>query len=110
MTSNLCKNETYRNVELVINKEDKNSESFPSFNTFGLVYNIELNKSQSLKESISLSKTNKKYNSVYYFEDGVNAYNSGNGYLKSFYWDKKEGLIRYDTSDDEVFELFKIIK
>lgn len=44
---------------------------------------------------------------MYNFEDSINAYNSGNGNLKSFYWDKKEGLIRYDTSDGEVFELLK---
>ncbi|MDR7370779.1 hypothetical protein J2X17_001562 [Flavobacterium aquidurense] len=27
--------------------------------------------------------------------------------MVSFYWDKNEGLIRYYTSDGEVFELLK---
>lgn len=109
LVANPCKNKTQCNVEVSMNA-DGETQNFPSFTAFGLTYDINLNKSQPSVESITLNSTKKKYRSAYNFEDGVNAYNSGKGYLKSFYWDKKEGLILYDTSEGEVFELLKIIK
>lgn len=63
LTVKICKNETYCNVEVSMNKDDEKTQNFPSFNVFGLVYSIDLNKTQPSVESVTLSTTNKKYNS-----------------------------------------------
>ena len=56
-----------------------------------------------VKEPCALT-TGKTYPAAYVFRDGQNAKNYGTGRLKAFYWDKQDGLIRYDLADGEVFE------
>lgn len=106
ITSTNCKNASYCNVEISINKDEDDRQNFPSFNAFGL---CNINNNQPYKESFKLI-TNVNCNSVYVFELGLNAYNLDNSLMKSFYWDKKEGLICYETNNEEVFELLKKIK
>ncbi|MCI1187610.1 hypothetical protein MON38_09275 [Hymenobacter sp. DH14] len=49
-------------------------------------------------------RSGKAYLAAYVFRDGQNAKNYGTGRLRAFYWDKQDGLIRYDLADGEVFE------
>lgn len=49
-------------------------------------------------------RNGKTYPATYVFRDGQNAKNYGTGRLRTFYWDKQDGLIRYDLADGEVFE------
>ncbi|MDQ6469297.1 hypothetical protein RB619_01490 [Flavobacterium sp. LHD-80] len=106
LTSNFCKNRKYCDVEISIDKEEDELQNFPSFNAFGL-YSIDLNNNHAYGQSVTLKMTHRKYTSVYIFELGLNAYNLENGYLKSFFWDKREGLICYENLAGEVFELLK---
>jgi hypothetical protein len=107
LQSKPCRNESYCVGGISISKDKVDEKCIPSFSVLGLTYSKIYQKSEPKKESIKLTTTNKTYSSAYYFEDGVNANNTGNNYLKSFYWDKKEGLIRYEGHDGEVFELLK---
>jgi hypothetical protein len=45
------------------------------------------------------------YPQAYYFEAGRNAIDYGVAQLRAFYWDKQDGLVRYELPDGEVFEL-----
>jgi signal peptidase I len=105
LNSKICHNEPYCKGEIFISKDKVDKIFTPSFSLFGL-YNAN-NNSLPKETWLILRTTKKKYSNVYIFEDGINAKNSGNNYLTSFYWDKKEGLIRYDTSDGEVFEILE---
>ena len=69
--------------------------------------NLQKNKLKLKEENIKLITTNENYPSAYYFENGVNANGYGTNSPKSFYWDKRAGLIKYETHDGEVFELLK---
>lgn len=57
-----------------------------------------------------LSTTGKVYNSAYLFQDGINAENYGNAYMKYYFWDKNDGLISYEGNDGEIFEIEKVVK
>ncbi|CAM3488023.1 hypothetical protein [Flavobacterium chungbukense] len=107
LKSKICHNDSYCVSSVSISKDEVSQKSFPSFNLFGLFYSGSHIKSLPQKTWVMLKTTKKKYTNVYIFEDGINAKNFGRGYLKSFYWDKKEGLLRYDTSEGEIFELLK---
>lgn len=102
-----CKTESYCDGGIFISKDEVDKIFNPSFRLFGL-FSSDIDATSLPKETeVILKTTKRKYINVYVFEDGINAKNFGRGYLKSFYWDKKEGLIRYDTSEGEVFELLK---
>lgn len=103
----ICRNESYCEGGISISKDLVDEKCFPGFSVLGLTYSDVYQKNEPKREKIKLTTVNKIFKSAYYFEDGVNADNFGNNYLKSFYWDKKEGLIRYESHDGEVFELFK---
>jgi hypothetical protein len=102
-----CKNESNCEAGMSISKDQIDEKCFPSFYAFGLYQNGELKNEDSKLESFKLSTSNKIYNNVFHFEEDMNARNVTIVFLKSFDWDKKEGLIRYDKSDGEVFELIK---
>lgn len=102
-----CRAEFYCEGGISIDKDHLNEKCFPGFRLFGLMYSKSYQKNYPSLEKIKLTTNNKIYPSAYCFEDGVNANNFGNNYLKSFSWDKKEGLIRYETHDGEIFELLK---
>lgn len=105
-----CKNEANCEVIIAISKDKIDEKALPFFRLFDLEYTPASVNNELLTKSIKLLVTGKSYVKVYSFEDGVNAKGYGNNYLKSFYWDKEDGLIRYDAHDGEVFELFKKIK
>lgn len=107
LKSKICHNDPYCDGGISISKDQVGEKSFPIFGVFGLICDQTFQKKIPRQESIKLTITDKVYNFVYHIEDNVNANNGGNSYLKSFYWDKKEGLIRYDTSEGEIFELLK---
>lgn len=108
--SKICHNESYCGGEIFISKDKVDEKCFPSFTLFGLNQEGQLSKVVSKLESNGLDTIKKIYNHVYNFEDGINAKSYGSNYLKSFYWDKKEGLVRYDLVNGEIFELFKKYK
>ena len=47
------------------------------------------------------------YPQAYYFEAGRNAIDYGVAQMRAFYWDKQDGLVRYELPGGEVFELSK---
>lgn len=57
------------------------------------------------RKGLQLKNNGLIYANAFFFDDNVNARSYGSNYLKSFYWDKKEGLVKYDTNEGEVFEL-----
>jgi hypothetical protein len=105
----VCHNESYCDGGISISKGNQSEKAFPSFSLFGLFYSKSYNKEELKTESVKLIVTNKIYLNVYHFENGVNANGFGTNSPKSFYWDKKDGLIKYETHDGEVFELLKKI-
>lgn len=60
------------------------------------------------KQNISLNSSNEKID-TYYFDQENNAkdIDAGICFIKSFNWNKKRGLVRYETKDGEIFELIK---
>jgi hypothetical protein len=101
-----CHNIYYCEGELFIQKDDDDKNAYLSIMIFGLKYT---GTSQLPEQKIKLLITGKTYN-AYHIIDKVTAINGGNNYLKSFHWDKKDGLIRYESYDGEVFEFYKLIK
>lgn len=102
-----CRTEFYCDGGISIDKDHLDEKCFPGFRLFGLMYSKSYQENNPLQVKIKLMINDKIYPSAYCFEDGINANNFGNNYLKSFCWDKKEGLIKYETHDGEVFELLK---
>jgi hypothetical protein len=102
---NRCHNNDYCEGEVSIIKMEESAIAQPFLRIFGLEYELG---DELLVEKLKLTTTNKIYNSAYFFKDSVNATNYGNTYLKSFHWDKKDGLIRYEGHNGEVFELLKV--
>lgn len=102
-----CKKELSCNAGISVSKDKVDKKCFPGFYAFGLYQEGNLKNEDSKLENFKIAATGKSYNNVYQFEDGINAKNVSLIFIKSFYWDKKEGLIRYDTSEGEVFELLK---
>jgi hypothetical protein len=102
-----CHNPEYCEGEIDIRKEVEEEINHPFFRIFGLEYD---EGSELIEAIIKLETTGKTYTKAYYFEDKRNASNAGNEYMKSFYWDKQDGLIRYEAHNGEVFELLKVIK
>lgn len=45
------------------------------------------------------------YPAAYVFRNGQNCTSYSNARLQAFYWDKQAGLIRYELTDGEVFDL-----
>lgn len=105
LTANICRNDSYCEGEISIIKSDIDNETPPFFRIFGLEFSN--NADQLIKRKIVLSTTGKVYNYAYLFQDGINAENYGNNYMKLYYWDKKDGLIRYEGNDGEIFEIYK---
>jgi hypothetical protein len=103
----VCHNDPYCEGKIFISKDKENEKCYPGFSFFGLLQKNELKYLVPKLEKIKLISRNKVYSQVYCFEDGVNANGYGINSPKSFCWDKKEGVIRYETHDGEVFELLK---
>lgn len=57
------------------------------------------------QQACTLSTTGKTYLAAYVFRQGRNATIYGGGQLQAFFWDKQDGLIRYELTTGEVFEL-----
>lgn len=105
----VCHNYSYCDGEIYISKDNEDKKAFPFFRIFGLEYVPDMKKMKLKEEKIKLEITNKFYSLVCHFEDGINANGYGMDSPKSFYWDKKEGLIKYELKDGEIFELIKKI-
>ncbi len=103
LKSNICHNESYCESEISIIKSNIDKETAPFFRIFGLEFSDVISK--LIKQKVVLSTTGKIYNNSYLFQSEVNANNYGNNYLKSFFWDKKDGLIKYESNDGEIFEI-----
>lgn len=104
----VCHNEEpYCEGGISISKDGVDEKCFPSFSLFGLYFSKLYNKNLPKTESIKLTTNNKTYSLAYHFEDKVNANGFGKNCIESFYWDKKEGLIKYEAKDGEIFELLK---
>jgi hypothetical protein len=103
----ICHDTFYCKVELEIIKELQNENTLPFIRVFGFEYAANNEKIALLTKEITLSTTKKKYDSAYYFQQNSNIKIYGNGYVKAFYWDEQDGLIRYESSKNEVFELLK---
>jgi hypothetical protein len=109
LKSKICRNNSYCEGQIFISKGKESEKCFPGFSLFGLLQKNGLKYRIPKQENIKLIVTNKTYSQVYHFEDGVNANGYGTNSPKSFYWDKKDGLIKYEAKDGEVFELLKKI-
>lgn len=105
----ICRNNSYCEGQIFISKVKESEKCYPGFSLFGLLQKNGLKYLIPKLEKIKLIATNKTYSQVYHFENGVNANGYGTNSPKSFYWDKKDGLIKYETKEGEVFELLKKI-
>ncbi|MFD1466704.1 hypothetical protein ACFQ48_00595 [Hymenobacter caeli] len=56
------------------------------------------------RQACTLATTGKTYPDAYVFRNGSNGTNRGNQRMQAFYWDKQDGLIRYELADGEVFD------
>ncbi|POS01291.1 hypothetical protein Q361_1112 [Flavobacterium croceum DSM 17960] len=95
----------YSSVSLM--KNNDRSLSYPELSFFGLTSAPYLNGKQTKPKKIKLQATNKFYENTYKFEEKINAQNVDDGYLSSFYYDRKNGLVKYIAKDGEIFELIK---
>ncbi|RAK70618.1 hypothetical protein [Hymenobacter edaphi] len=59
----------------------------------------------TLQQQVCTLSSGKTYPAAYVFRQGQNATNYGNGRMQAFYWDKTDGLIRYELADGEIFDL-----
>jgi len=109
LKTKVCHNYSYCDAEISISKDSEDKNAFPSFRIFGLYFSKLYQKIEPQIVSVKLVNSNKIYSSTYHFESGVNADGYGIDCPKSFYWDKNEGLIKYELNDGEVFELLKKI-
>ncbi|WP_128414662.1 hypothetical protein [Flavobacterium sp. Root901] len=100
---NICHNKFYCKGEVSIIKSNVDDETAPFFRIFGLEFSK--NVDRLIKRKVVLSTTGKVYKSAYLFQDKINADNSGNNYMKTFFWDKIDGLIKYESNDGEIFEV-----
>lgn len=107
--SKTCLSEANCEGIISISKDKPDEKEIPFIRLFGLEFAPKAEHSLLKKKSIKLSMTKTVYKSAYFFEDQINSNSYGSNYLKSFYWDKKVGLIRYDLYNGEVFELLKKI-
>ena len=57
------------------------------------------------QQACTLSTTGKTYPAAYAFRRDQNCTSYSNARLQAFYWDKQDGLIRYELTDGEIFEL-----
>lgn len=101
----ICHNESYCEGEISIIKSNVDDETAPFFRIFGLEFSKSV--AQLIKQKVVLSTTGKVYDSAYLFQDEINADNYGNNYMKLFFWDKEDGLIKYESNDGEIFEISK---
>lgn len=102
-----CNNDPYCEAKIFISKDKEDEKCYPGFSFFGLLEKNEPAYLIPKLEKIKLIMKNKIYSQVYCFEDGLNANGYGINSSKSFCWDKKEGLIKYETHEGEIFELLK---
>ena len=102
-----CHDPYYCELTISIEKKSQHTEGIPYFRIYGLEYSGGIDVKKLRTTQITLSTTNKIYNSAFYFAIGLNAKSFGNNYIQCFYWDKLDGLIRYQGIDGEIFELFK---
>ena len=103
----ICRDPNYCEVSIEMEKDEQRVLALPFIRVFGLEYSPAIQSQKLQTTSITLTTTNKRYNPCYVFESGVLARSYGNNYLKSFYWDKRDGLIRYTNRKNETFELYK---
>lgn len=102
---NKCHDKFYCEGEISIIKSNVDNETAPFFRIFGLEFSKNI--TQLIKKKLVLSTTGKVYNSAYLFQNGINSTSYGDNYLKNFLWDKKDGLIKYEANDGEIFEIIK---
>ena len=107
LKSKICHNNSYCEGQIFISKGKESEKCYPGFSFFGLLQKNEPKYLVSNLEKIKLIVSDVTYSQVYHFENGVNANGYGTNSPKSFYWDKRAGLIKYETHDGEVFELLK---
>ncbi|TGD59886.1 hypothetical protein [Flavobacterium humi] len=88
-----------------IMKNDEGDATYPKLSFFGLTNTLQ--DKPTLSKKLRIQATNQLYEHVYKFEDSINAKNIDDGYLSCFYYDRKNGLVKYVAKDGEIFELIK---
>ena len=97
-------NRSLLHSELSIEKDYKGRLSYPVINIYGLRSDLKDHKLNFQKINIASGKT---FNQVIVLQDGKNAFNIENGYLKKLYYDYRSGIIKYEAKDGEIFELLQ---
>ena len=100
-----CRDTFYCEVSISITKENNKKDAFPTMNVYNLFSNKLTVDSKTTSKTIALTTDKKKYEVLYC--ENLNIRKFGNNAIKSFYWNKEHGLIKYETSENEIFELMK---
>jgi hypothetical protein len=125
-----CHDTTECKVYMDMMRDEHDSEERPTIYVFGLMSPVHTFDDYDDQgpyfqiRSVTLSTTGKHYDSAYVIEKKElhNVVDKDTkqiipvvmdpayGSVNSFYWDRHDGLIRYTTPDDEVFELYGVFK
>ncbi|GEP51562.1 hypothetical protein FNO01nite_22340 [Flavobacterium noncentrifugens] len=101
-----CKKRSYCDILIDIRKEKEDEEAYLFLRVYGLEYAFGHG---AENDTLNLQKE-KKFGSVYYFQEGINCKGYGLNHPKSFRYNKNNGLISYEKKDGELFELYKKIE
>ncbi|MEC4005234.1 hypothetical protein OX283_011245 [Flavobacterium sp. SUN052] len=104
------KKKSLLNCEISIMRDSDNENNHPHISIFGLKSDYPENGYKAIKQNLKLNTTNKIYKETYLFKDNISATNIEDGYLDEFYYDQKNGLLKYVAKNGESFELIKRIK
>ena len=100
-----CHDSFYCDVYIGIVKDTHQQKTQPTIRVFELAVNSENFESDFHTLPVILSTNRRIYDALCYQNQSQIKY--GNNYLKKFYWDRKEGLIRYEANNGELFELWR---
>ena len=110
MNEQRCHDSNYCNVTISLTKHKQRETADLFIRVLGLEYSSKIQNNQLELTQLTLSTSNKTYDSCYIFQSGSLANSYGNNYLSVFFWNQKYGLIKYISSNNESFELYKMSK
>ncbi|OXB10874.1 hypothetical protein B0A81_02610 [Flavobacterium plurextorum] len=96
LRSKACKSKDFCEGIMMISKDQPNQQALPFFRIFGLEFSPNSGANKMITKKVNFDHVKLEYSDVYFFEDKLNCNSYGSNFLKSFYWDKKAGLIRYE--------------
>lgn len=101
-----CDGWQHPKILVSITKDRPDTSFLPKFR----VFDIEFAPKYSLRDSLIIEGTQlkivgKRYDSCYVFKPEINASSLVPQTMAAFYWDKRDGLIKYISTDGEVWEL-----